>query len=355
MTQTTVGMASIQSQMLACVATAYGDADRVLSYRTDFPTPVITRPDQVLIRVKNAVVNPVDCKLRSGFMKAITRFKFPKVLGIDCAGEVVATGPAVNRLKVGEPVLGFAADGCYAQYAINNERRFWRMPDGLSFEFASILPSTGVTVFQTFQSVPDLPEQIHRGSVLIQGGSGGTGSLAVMLAKRYFQVPFVFATCSSRNLDYVAKLGADRVIDYHSEDFEQVIRQEYGKPLQFVLDCAGGSYDTWRKSKRLLGPHGVFASIAYPFDEQKMTMWDFIGLVLSIGVNKAAHLFGGPHFFWHLGEAREDEIEILASFFNQQPALRDLIPIHHFPLTELADAYHHVEHHQGGKVVIDLS
>jgi NADPH:quinone reductase-like Zn-dependent oxidoreductase len=188
--------------MLASVATGYGDADRVLSYRTDFPTPVIARPDQVLIRVKNAVVNPVDRKLRSGFMKAITRFKFPKVLGID---------------------------------------------------------------------------------------------------------------------------------------------------------CAGGRYETWRKAKRLLGPSGDFASIAYPFDEQKMTMWDFIGLVLSIGVNKAEHLFGRPHFFWHLGEAREDVIEILASFFNQHPALRDLIPIHQFPLTELADAYHHVERHQGGKVVIYIS
>ena len=354
MTQTTVGITSAESQMLACVATGYGDADRVISYRTDFPTPVITRPDQVLIRVKNAVVNPVDCKLRSGFMKAITRFKFPKVLGIDCAGEVVATGPAVNRLKVGDQVLGFAADGCYAQYAINIECRFWRKPDGISFEFASILPSTGVTVLQTFQSVLDLPEKIQRGTVLIQGGSGGTGSLAVMLAKHYFQAPFVFATCSRRNIDYVSKLGADRVIDYNSEDFEQVIRQEYGKPLQFILDCAGGSYETWRKAKRLLGPHGVFASIAYPFDEQKMTTWDFIGLVLSIGINKAEHLFGGPHFFWHLGEAREDEIEILASFFSQQPVLRDMIQIYHFPLTKLTEAYQHVERHQGGKVVIDI-
>jgi alcohol dehydrogenase len=268
---------------------------------------------------------------------------------------VVATGPAVKRLKVGDPVLGFAADGCYAQYAINTERRFWSKPDGLSFEFASILPSTGVTVFQAFHCVPDLPEQIQRGAVLIQGGSGGTGSLAVLLAKHYFQAPLVFATCSSGNMDYVSKLGADRVIDYNHQDFEQVIRQEYGKPLQFVLDCAGGSYETWRKAKRLLGPRGVFASIAYPFDEQKMTAWDFIGLVLSISINKAHHLFGGPHFFWHLGEAREDEIEILASFFNQHPALRDLILIHHFPLTMLADAYQHVERHQGGKVVIDIS
>jgi len=342
-------------QMVACVANGYGEADEVLAFRQDFPAPVITRPDQIVIRVTNAVINPVDCKLRGGFMKAVTRFKFPKVLGIDCAGVVVAAGPAVRRLKVGDAVLGFAADGCYAQYAINSENRFWRKPDGLPFDFASILPSSGVTVFQAFTCLPDMPEKVRRGPVFVQGGSGGTGSLAVMLAKHYFKAPVVFATCSTRNLDYVARMGADRVIDYTREDFEQVIRQEYGRPIPFVLDCAGGSYETWRRAQRLLAPDGALASIAYPFDERKMTAWDFARLLVSIGANKLRHFLGAPHFFWHMGDAKENEVGILAAFFVQHPELREMVLINHFPLTQLAEAYRHVEHHQGGKAVIDIS
>ncbi len=230
----------------------YGDAS-VLSL-DDVPTPVIG-DDDVLIRVVAAGVNPVDWKIREGYLKDFIPHRLPLTLGWDVSGVVEAVGRNSRRLRVGDAVYSrpdIARDGSYAEYLAVRESEVALRPTTISHVEAASLPLAGITAWEAIVNVG----QVTSGqSVLIHAAAGGVGSLAVQLAK--WRGAEVIATTSARNADLVTFLGADEVIDYTRDDFTERVRG-----VDLVFDTVGGKVQ--EASWRALKPGGMLVSVVDP-------------------------------------------------------------------------------------------
>jgi NADPH:quinone reductase-like Zn-dependent oxidoreductase len=208
-------------------------------------------PGQVLVNVHAASVNGADWKVRSGGYTSITRF--PYVPGRDFSGVVAALGEGVADFAVGDPVFGVveqAADGCYAEKVAIRSAIVARKPGSLTHVEAAALALTGLTALVAIEDTLGL----ERGeTILIQGGAGGVASFAIQLARHIGAR--VISTASSRNLEYVRRLGADEVIDYNAQDFTHVV-----SGCDAVFDTVGG--DVALRSFAVLRPGGRAAFIA---------------------------------------------------------------------------------------------
>jgi NADPH:quinone reductase-like Zn-dependent oxidoreductase len=203
----------LEGTMKAVVFNAYGGND-VLGLR-EVPRPAI-KADEVLIRVHAAGVNPVDWKVREGQAKILTGGRFPKVLGIECSGEIVETGSFVKKFRAGDAVIANAGMwlGAYAEYVAVKEKTVFPKPELVAFEDAATLPIAGLTALQALR---DKGRIVPGRKVLINGASGGVGTFAVQIAK--ILGAGVTAVCSAANAGLVKELGADHVIDYCQQDF----------------------------------------------------------------------------------------------------------------------------------------
>jgi NADPH:quinone reductase-like Zn-dependent oxidoreductase len=198
--------------MRAAVTEAFGGIDRVVV--RDLPKPV-PGPGEVLVRVKAAAMNPLDCKLREGKFRLIFRVKPPFVLGFDLAGEVEAVGPGVARLRPGDAVFGaLSRPGAHAEYAVAGEELLLPKPSRLSFEDAAALPAAAMSALQALRDDAGLREGQR---VLLNGAGGGIGTFAIQIAKA--RGARVTAVASARNQDLLGELGADECLDYAREDF----------------------------------------------------------------------------------------------------------------------------------------
>lgn len=200
--------------MKAVVIDRYGGNDVVQIRDVQWPSP--GRHD-VLIRVRAASINPLDWKIRSGKLRIFTGANLPKILGSECAGDVVETGKAVKQFKKGDQVIGFSGIrrlSAFAEYVSTSERTTFPKPKNITFEQASTIPIAGLTALQ---SLRDLGHIAPGCNVLINGASGGVGTYAVQTGKTFGAK--VVALCSAANADLVKGLGADLVIDYQQTDF----------------------------------------------------------------------------------------------------------------------------------------
>lgn len=234
--------------MLAATIHEYGDPS-VLRIE-ELPTPV-PKGAQLLVRVRYAGVNPVDWKMRDGRNRLVLGPGWPKVLGHDFAGEVIAKGPRAKRFQVGDAVYGMQglAMGAYATHLLVSERIVAAKPESLSFEEAAALPMTSLTALQVLRNIVGLePGQ----RLLVNGASGGVGSAAVQLGK--ILGAEVTGVCSARNTELVRGLGADHVIDYEQGDFTAG-----DATYDVVFDCVGNR--TLSECKGVLAPRGVFVSV----------------------------------------------------------------------------------------------
>jgi len=197
----------------AIVFNAYGGNDVIEIQDVPKPSP---RTDEVLIRVHAAGVNPIDWKVREGQAKILTGNRFPKVLGIECSGEIVEAGSLVKKFKAGDAVIANAGMrlGAYAEYVAVKEKTIFPKAEMVSFEDAATLPIAGLTALQ---AVRDTGRMAPGRKVLINGASGGVGTFAVQIAK--ILGAEVTAVCSATNDGLVKGLGADHVIDYRLRDF----------------------------------------------------------------------------------------------------------------------------------------
>src|SRR5229473_2809227 len=217
--------------MKAIVYEAYGSAD-ILEVK-EVRKPGV-EADQVLVRVRAASANPYDWHLMSG-VPYIARISMglrkPKysLLGTDVAGEVEAVGSAVSRFRPGDAVFGFVGSGGFAEYVSAPEKLLALKPANLSFEQAATIPLAAVTALQGLR---DAGEIKSGQKVLIVGASGGVGTFAVQIAKWYGAD--VTGVCSTRNLEMVRSIGADRVIDYTREDFTRT-----GQRYDLIFQLAG--------------------------------------------------------------------------------------------------------------------
>jgi len=213
----------------------------------------VVRPEpkegEVLLRVRAAGVNAIDWKFRAGYLKDFMPLELPHILGFDVAGTVEAVGAGVSDFAPGDEVFGRGA-GTYAEYAVAPVASLARKPANLSFDEAATLAVGGITAWVGLFDTASL-EAGQR--LLVQGGAGGVGGLAVQLA-RWKGAP-VIATTSTGNVDYVRSLGADEVIDYTTTTFEDA-----GDDVDVVLDTVGGKVTD--RSWKVLKPGGILVVVA---------------------------------------------------------------------------------------------
>lgn len=210
-------------------------------------------PDEVLIRMQASSVNPIDWKLREGEVRSWWPLTFPATLGRDGAGVVVAVGHGVEIFRCGDPVVVLATDsaqGTHSEYMAASVRDVAHKPDRLSFGEAAAYPLVAITALAAVVH----RAQVTKGeTVLVHGGAGGVGSMAVQIASA--RGAHVIATASGRHSDFVASLGADEVIDYRRVRFEDAVSN-----VDVVIDTVGG--DTLARSIAVVRPGGRLVSIA---------------------------------------------------------------------------------------------
>lgn len=235
--------------MKAIVIEQYGGAEELIE--KDLPKPVI-QDNQVLIEMKATSVNPIDWKVRAGYMKEGMDFEFPLILGWDAAGVVSEVGKDVTKFKVGDEVFArpAMANGTYSEYVAVEEDLVALKPKSISFEEAASVPLAGMTAWQCLIDFG----QIKSGDkVLIHAGSGGVGSLGIQIAKSLGA--YVISTASDKNEAFLKELGVDEFINYKTTDFADVV-----KDVDLVVDTMGG--DILEKSHDVVNPGGRLVSIA---------------------------------------------------------------------------------------------
>jgi NADPH:quinone reductase-like Zn-dependent oxidoreductase len=307
--------ANISAHMNAAVYSK-GKSGKILEIRTvEQPIP---KDNEVLLRVRAASVNPLDWRLKA------------ERPGVDVAGEIVAVGRAVTQFKPGEAVFG-AGKGSFAEYACAPESKLASKPDGVSFEQAAALPIAALTVLQALRDEGHLqPGQ----KVLINGASGGLGTFAVQIAKSFGAN--VTGVCSTKNIEMVRSLGADRVIDYTREDFTQGSER-----YDLLLDNVGNR--ELSEMKGVLGPNGKCVIAGAPKKMSAVVAWIFKIFVRSWLLQQ--------NFKFMIANINRDDLTAVGALITAGK----ITPVidRRYPLSETADAMAYAEEgHARAKVVI---
>ncbi len=221
----------------------------VVEINKNAPKPAAS-PGQLLVEVYAAGVNPIDWKIREGYIP----LKFPATLGGDFSGVIEEVGEGISNYKKGDEVYGYASilgggSGSFAEFVSANVKVVALKPKNITHAEAAALPLTGCSAWQALVDHMGL----SRGEkILIHGGAGGIGSIAIQLAKHLGA--YVATTVSARDLRYARELGADEAIDYKNQSFEDLIHN-----CDAVYDTAGG--ETYNKSFKVLRKSGMIVSM----------------------------------------------------------------------------------------------
>jgi NADPH:quinone reductase-like Zn-dependent oxidoreductase len=320
--------------MKAIVYHNYGSPDVLRCEELEKPTAA---DNEVLIRVRAASVNPLDWRLMSG-RPYIARLFFglrkPKLTrpGRDVAGEVEAVGRNVTQFKPGDEVFGTCL-GALAEYACTSESAVVMKPDNVTFEQAASVPVAAYTALQGLRD----KGQIQAGQkVLINGAAGGVGTFAVQLARSFGAD--VTGVCSTRNVERVRSIGADRVIDYTQEDFTKN-EQRY----DLMLDCVGNH--SLSACRRVLNPNGICVIAGGPKNFWIILTRALKALVLS--------RFVSQNFVMFIAKRSQEDLTIMHDLM----AAGKVTPVIDkcYRLSEVSEALRYLEEgHARGKVVITL-
>jgi NADPH:quinone reductase-like Zn-dependent oxidoreductase len=222
----------------------------------DVPRPAL-KPDELLVQVHAVGLNPIDNMIPTGMFKPVLHFQLPATMGSDLAGVVTEVGSHVTRFKPGDAVFANIFDlgtGSLAEFAAVPESVAALKPANLDFVQAASIPMVGLTSWQALKERLNL---LAGQKLFIPAGSGGIGTFAIQLAKQLGAA--VGTTTSTGNLDLVRRLGADEVVDYKKQEFEQVLRG-----YDAVLGTVKG--DAIEKSIGILKPGSRIVSLVGPLD-----------------------------------------------------------------------------------------
>jgi NADPH:quinone reductase-like Zn-dependent oxidoreductase len=309
------------TSMRAAVYDEYGEAD-VLAVR-EHPDPPVG-PDTVLVRTRATSVNPVDWKIRRGFLQGAYPHHPPIIPGWDVAGVVEAVGPAVvTGLQVGDEVYGYVRrdDVCWgtaAELVPAPQRTVTRKPASLSFEEAAAVPLAGLTAYQC------LVEALVVGAgdrVLVHAAAGGVGRFAVQIALA--RGATVVGTASRRNHESLRALGVDEVVDYT----EGKVSEQLSAPVDAVLDLIGG--DALADAPNQVKDSRRIASVIEP------------DTVLELGGH---YVFVRPE---------RDHLDALTRLVDEGSLQVEVAAT--YPLARIAEAHRESESgHTSGKIVVTL-
>jgi NADPH:quinone reductase-like Zn-dependent oxidoreductase len=307
------------------------------------------RDDDALVQIHAAGLNPLDAKLRDGEFKLLLPYRPPFILGHEFAGTIVKTGPTARRFKLGDEVYARPRDlriGAFAEFIAVNEADVARKPKNLTMSEAASIPLVGLTAWQALVEVG----KVNSGQkVFIQAGSGGVGTFAIQLAKHLGAV--VATTASGGNVELVKSLGADVVIDYKHQDFEQLL-----SGYDLVLNSQDS--ETLDKSLRVLKPGGRLISISGPPDPafaDRLGMNPLAKLAvrwLSRGARKRAQSLGVSYsfLFMHADGRQLGDIASLVESGAIRPVIDKV-----FPFDQTTEALAYVESGRTrGKVVVNM-
>jgi NADPH2:quinone reductase len=250
--------------MRAIAIESFGGPDRL--QLTELPRPKAGK-GEVLVRTVAAGVNPVDWKIREGFLEGRLRHAFPLVPGWDVAGVVEEIGEGTSRFRKGDKVWAYARKpvvqwGTYAEFVALREDHAALMPSAYLFEEAAAVPLAALTAYQALFGIARLERGV---TVLVHAAAGGVGHLAVQLAGQ--AGARVLGTAGADNHAFVTDLGAEHAIDYREEDFREGVRRFCPDGVDVVLDAVGG--DTQVRSLDVLKPGGILVSIVGEPDADK--------------------------------------------------------------------------------------
>ena len=240
--------------MKALIFNRYAKRDNIAFTEIARPTP---KPDEILVQVHAVGLNPVDLIVPTGAFKPFLKFNLPATLGSDLAGVVVEVGSKVTRFKPGDAVFGSTFEsggGSLAEFAVVRESAAAPKPTSLDFVQAGSIPMVGLTSWQALKERAGLKAGQK---VFIPAGSGGIGTFAIQLAKHFGAK--VGTTTSTTNVDLVRSLGADEVVDYKKQEFDEVLRD-----YDAVLGTVKG--DALEKAVRILKPGSTIVSLVGPPD-----------------------------------------------------------------------------------------
>ena len=306
----------------------YGSSE-VIEINQMTPTPNLAA-GKVLVDVKVAAINPVDWKIREGYMQQMIPLQFPSTLGMDFSGIIKQVGEGVSPsdFKQDDEVYGQAGvtnggSGAFAEVALANVESIAHKPNGLSHAEAAALPLVGVSAWQALVENIGLSKDQK---ILIHGGAGGIGSIAIQLAKKLDA--YVATTASTNDKQFVEMLGADEVIDYKTQPFEDVIHD-----YDAVFDTVGG--ETYARSFRVLTKDGIIVSMLEQPNSELMRQF-------------------GVKAIFQFTQVNRERLTKLAELMDQ----KNNIDIHvdkTFPLDEAGKALDYQKNaHPRGKIVLAI-
>jgi NADPH:quinone reductase-like Zn-dependent oxidoreductase len=261
----------------------YGSSE-VVEINQNAAAPNDPSDEKVLVKVKAAGVNPIDWKIREGYMQQMIPLQFPSTLGMDFSGTIEKVGAGVSGFNVGDDeVYGQASvtrggSGAFAEIALANADSIAHKPKSLNHQEAAGLPLVGVSAWQALVETIGLTDG-QKKKILIHGGAGGIGSIAIQLAKRLGA--YVATTVSTNDKQFVKELGADEVIDYKTQTFEDLLPHDYDA----VFDTVGG--ETYKRSFEVLKRgSGMIVSMLEQPNQQLMEQFGVKAIFQFTQVNR---------------------------------------------------------------------
>lgn len=331
--------------MKAYFINKYTKEDLILA---DISTPSINE-NEVLVEIYAAGLNLLDSKIKTGEFKLILPYKLPLILGHDFAGVVVKIGKNVKNYKIGDEVYSRVSDfniGTFAEYIAVNENDLASKPKNITMEEAASIPLVALTAWQALIDVANIKKGQR---VFIQAGSGGVGTVAIQLAK--YLGATVATTASTKSFDFLKELGADTLIDYKTQDFENLL-----KDYDVVLNSQDKK--TLKKSLNTVKKGGKIISISGPptpeFAKSIRASWliKFVLTMISYRIRKKSKKKGIDYTFLFMKSNGEQlkEISKLIESGIIKPVVDKI-----FPFTETNNALKYVESGRAkGKVVVKM-
>lgn len=353
--------------MPAWVIDKYG-SNEVLRFTQNMMIPMIHYPNEVIIKVHAASINPIDVNMRSGYGATALNMKrdplhvkikgeeFPLTLGRDVSGVVMECGLDVRYFKPGDEVWAAVPpwkQGTLSEFVVVSGNEVSHKPRSLTHTQAASLPYVALTAWSAINKVGGLNDKNCTGKrVLILGASGGVGTFAIQVMKAWDA--HVTAVCSQDASELVRKLGADDVIDYKSGSVEEQLKSS--KPFDFILDSVGGSTETWALSVLRRWSGATYVTLVTPF----LLNMDRLGIAdgmlqtgVTVGSKTLKHFWQGVHYRWAFFMASGpclDDIAELVEAGKIQPVIEKT-----FPFSKVPEAFLKVERgHARGKTVINV-